>query len=237
VGTPKLTLRRWQADSPVASLLLEAETIAVWQVDLDERTHPISHYAESLAPNERARCTALHGELLQRRFMVRRGILRALLSAYTHIQASDIEYGYGERGKPMLTATPSLHFNVSDAEHMALYAFTRLGALGIDIEAVIPIPDMASVARDWFSPAEQAALFALPAAEQTVAFYRCWTRKEALVKAVGTGITFPLARFSVSLTQQPTILHAEDARLHEYTLLPVPLSGDYVAACAVHLAV
>jgi 4'-phosphopantetheinyl transferase len=113
-----------------------------------------------------------------------------------------------------------------------LIAITRVGAIGVDVEALTPFGDLAAVARRWFSPTEQAALSALPPDRRLAGFYRLWTRKEAVVKALGLGMTLPLDRFSVSAAPA-RLTDATDPRLRDLALLDIPLAGPYVAALAI----
>jgi len=139
-------------------------------------------------------------EELSRRYALLHGVLRALLAGYSGIEASEIAFRYGDRGKPRLIHPTYLHFNISDSGDLGLYAFACDCEIGVDLEEIQPISGgLESVARCFFSPLETAELLSLPEGERLSAFYRCWTRKEAYVKAVGDGLAIPLDTFQVSL--------------------------------------
>ena len=130
-------------------------------------------------------------------FVVARGVLRTLLGQYLECDPRGIQFLYTQHGKPYL-ANSDLHFNVSHSDEMAVYAFTRQAQIGVDIEKVENIFKH-DVAQRFFSNKEYELLTALDGFTQQRGFYRIWSRKEALIKAVGEGLHIPLASFSVSL--------------------------------------
>jgi 4'-phosphopantetheinyl transferase len=111
-------------------------------------------------------------------------------------------FDYAAHGKPSLRATPgadSLRFNVSNTADVAVVAVAQELDLGVDVEQVRHLEDARALAHRFFAAAERAALDSLPAAELDAAFFRCWTRKEAVLKALGSGLAWPLNQFAVSL--------------------------------------
>ena len=132
--------------------------------------------------------------------MVGRARLRLLLGRYLSQSPECIEFSYSTQGKPALTpcaaATP-IAFNLSHSASRALCAIAGFDTVGVDIEAVKESRDLLPIARRFFSEAERAQLMALPEAQQCPAFYQCWSSKEALLKAWGTGLATPLDKFSV----------------------------------------
>jgi 4'-phosphopantetheinyl transferase len=233
-----VTVHEWGA--PQSCVDLARDAVHVWRVNLDSPDHDLDAFAALLDEEERERAVHLRRDDLRRRFVVRRGVLRCLLARYLGTAAQSIRYVVGKRGKLRLRALAAqspLHFNVSDADALAVYGLTRVGEIGIDVEKPLPFEDLAVVAQRWFSPREQAAVASLPTEEQISGFYTGWTRKEAIVKAIGTGIGFPLERFSVSLTpgSPAAILEAQDDRVRDLQLLAVPVPQPFIAACAVQL--
>jgi 4'-phosphopantetheinyl transferase len=223
---------------PLAPPPLGPGTVQLWQADLDDPRWRLDDLDALLSEDERARRARLRFDHLRRRFAVRRAVLRLLLGAYLSAPPAGLRFGAGGRGKPELIADDGagrLHFNLSDSDSRALYVVTRLGPVGVDVEALAPIADMGQVARHWFSAREQAELAGLPEEQRTLGFYLAWTRKEALVKAEGGGLGLPLDRFSVSLTPgEPARLLASDLPLlREFVLFDVPVAGPFVAAYAV----
>jgi 4'-phosphopantetheinyl transferase len=136
--------------------------------------------------------------------VIARGILRELLAGYTGRQPTEIEFQYGAQGKPALRAedspAPRICFNVSHSHGLSVYAFALDRRLGIDIELIRSDFGGTEIAERYFSPDEVAELNALPPQMRAKAFFLCWTRKEAYLKARGEGLQIPLASFSVSLT-------------------------------------
>jgi len=136
------------------------------------------------------------------RFIVARARLRQLLAARLGVRAEAVEFEYGAYGKPVLSrrfADSDLHFNLSHCEDVAAYAFSGGHAIGIDIEAVREISDADNIAARYFSRLENATYCSLKPRDRPLGFFNCWTRKEAVVKAFGDGLSMPLDRFDVTL--------------------------------------
>jgi 4'-phosphopantetheinyl transferase len=129
-------------------------------------------------------------------------------------------YVKGPRGKPALVGG-EIEFNVSHSGGLVAVAVARGRAVGVDIERITKTPPRGRIAEHFFAPAEVAALRALPADEQTEAFFRCWTRKEAYLKARGDGLSVELASFAVSLDADPRAGMA-DAGWSFHTFTPAP---------------
>jgi 4'-phosphopantetheinyl transferase len=173
---------------------------------------------------------------MQRTFAIARGTLRILLSRYLGCAAREIRFCYGNRGKPSLAGTPRLQFNMSHSGAMALFAFTLDCAIGVDIEQIRPIQDMNDIAARFFAPDETASLMSLAASERERAFFRCWTRKEAFIKATGDGLSTPLDSFSVTLDPGDAArfvrLPADAEALGAWSVHDLVVAPDYAAAAA-----
>lgn len=166
-----------------------------------------------LAPDELNRAARFHFERDASRFIVGRGVLRRLLASYqSRHDPRDILLSYGPYGKPALESgsTPAaeeLRFNLAHSGGIALFAFARSVELGVDVERVHDLPDMSSVMRSSFAAAERAEIAALAPGEQLEAFFRCWSRKEAVLKSLGWGLAKPLDSFEVSMVEkQPRLI-------------------------------
>jgi 4'-phosphopantetheinyl transferase len=174
--------------------------VQVWAVHLDA---PETHLAQCyswLSSDEQARAARFHFEEHRRAFVVGRAVLRVLLGGFLETPPEQIQFSYGPKGKPALRdSTPRLRFNVSNSGNLAVYAFTEGCEIGIDVERLRPMPNLEQVAARFFSPEEAAELMALPEQDRTLAFFQCWTRKEAYIKAVGDGLSVALASFQVTL--------------------------------------
>jgi 4'-phosphopantetheinyl transferase len=189
----------------------------VWRVRLDRPAPVVDDLTRMLFADERERAGRFQRPEHAARFVVGRASLRMILASYLDgLAPSRLAFTYGPRGKPALAEPPeasTLRFNVSHCRDLALIAVTRAGEVGVDVERVDLLHDLEQLAEDHFSAWENAALRGLPAPARPAAFFRCWTRKEAFVKATGEGLARPLDAFSVSLAP------GESARL-------VGLAGD-----------
>jgi 4'-phosphopantetheinyl transferase len=210
---------------------LPSAAIDVWAVPLNGDAEP---WATVLSPEERLRVERFRVADHRRRYTIAHGALRAILAGYGKGDPLALEFGTGPRGKPFLAQQPELCFNLSHSGQLALIA---VGAreLGIDLEKMRHLESQRDIARRHFAPGEFAALEALPDADQRAAFYRCWTRKEAYIKAVGAGLSMPLDVFEVSLGDDASFVAFRDGVEDPATWLLADVSPgpDYAAALAV----
>ena len=169
--------------------------------DTNELQLPRSRIESTLSKDELARAERFRFPELAHRYRVGRYLLRDLIAARTGISARDIRFSVGKKGKPYLPGGPA--FNMSDSRSIVLIGIAAEGNLGIDIEHIQPSGDLNHLAERYFSLDERASLRGLQEPERTRAFFRAWTRKEALVKAVGGGLSIPLDAFSVSIDKNP----------------------------------
>jgi 4'-phosphopantetheinyl transferase len=202
----------------------------------------VQRLVETLAPDECLRAERFHFERDRRRFIVGRGVLRTILGRYLGLEPNHLQFCYGPRGKPALAGISTrpnawLCFNLAHSQNLALYAVTCERELGVDIECIHAIPDAEQIAARYFSAHENAGLRSLPANQKQEAFFNCWTRKEAYIKAIGDGLAQPLAEFDVALApgEPARLLRIKDnaqaaARWSIQALTPAP---GYVAALAV----
>jgi 4'-phosphopantetheinyl transferase len=175
-------------------------SVDVWRLFLDEPSGADS-VGSVLSFDEMARASRFHFDKDRTHFVRCRSALRGLLAGYLGTSAAEIRFEYLPSGKPQLAPEQNprgLHFNVSHSGNMALIAVGSKLRLGVDIEKIREDVDTAALAERFFSPRECAGLRALPAHLRVTGFFACWTRKEAFLKATGTGLSFPLADFSVS---------------------------------------
>lgn len=173
--------------------------VHVWALPLETADNTVAKFKNILLPEELARSARLRLDHLQRRFIVGRGTLRILLASYLHTQPAHLHFSYGPQGKPYINTTAGIHFNISHSEDLALLAFTLGCHVGIDVERIRTQPDLLGIARRFLHSEEVSALELLPAGERQHAFYWCWTRKEAYIKALGHGLSVPLDSFQVTL--------------------------------------
>jgi 4'-phosphopantetheinyl transferase len=174
-----------------------AMEVLVLQCSLDPASATAS--AASLSTDEAARAARLHRPQDRELFVRGRAWLRRVLGSYLEVPAHEVRLVMGEHGKPALAAPHAwLQFNLSHTASLALLTLARARAVGIDVETIQPMSDMAAIARRQFAPSEWLRWSQLPRDEQLSAFYACWTRKEAFVKAVGAGLSLPLDGFEVA---------------------------------------
>ena len=158
-----------------------------------------------LAPDELARAERYRFADDQRRFIAARAGLRLRLAQVLQADPAQLQFDYGERGKPRLASGQSdgqWQFNLSHSGDVAMLAAMPGLPVGVDVEVLRPMRDRDALVRRWFSVAENTAYFALPVGQQQQAFFAAWTAKEALVKALGQGLHFPLQQFDVQVEAQ-----------------------------------
>ncbi|MGA9130662.1 MAG: 4'-phosphopantetheinyl transferase superfamily protein, partial [Candidatus Sulfotelmatobacter sp.] len=185
-----------------APLALPEDEVQLWRVDLEAIRSDESRWQSVLSPDESKRASRFHFVSDRQRFVASRALLRTILGAYLTAHANDLSFSYSEEKKPSLGsahADSGLTFNVSHSGAIALYAFTRRREIGVDVEQARRDFDVERIARRFFSPREQRRLADFSAEERVDAFFRCWTRKEAYIKATGKGLSLPLTQFDVSL--------------------------------------
>jgi len=228
---------RWQ--SPPEALTLPAGEVHVWRAVLDRPAEEQASLAQTLSPEEEERAARFYFEQDGRRFVAGRAILRTLLGRYLEAPPGAIQFQYGPQGKPSLAAgcgDGSLRFNLSHSHDLALYAFARRRAVGVDVERLRALSDVAAMARRFFSPREVAAVQAARAERRETVFLEIWTRKEAYIKALGEGLSRPLRGFSVALGEERApLLHVEgdEAEAGRWRLQPLFPDPAYTAAVAV----
>lgn len=226
----------WLAPPPLAAL--DDDEVHVWRLDIDELKRDLSALRGTLAPDEVARAERFVFERDRERFVVARGALRSILARYVGGAPGSLRFGYSAYGKPFLqhAGDARLHFNLSHSHELALVALTRQGRIGVDIEYMREAVEYEAVAASVFSAGENAALRALPAPLRRAAFFACWARKEAYVKARGEGLSTPLDQFDVSLHpgEPAALLYAGKGAQHErWSLGALYPARDYAAAVAV----
>lgn len=192
---------------------LSATDVHVWSTKLDAREEQVERYWEVLSRDERQRAERFRFLSDRFRFVVARGVLRMLLSVYLGTPGSQVRLRYGMFGKPALDAwhESDLDFNLAHSGELAVYAFTRLRMVGIDVESERLGMLMAGVLESSFTTAEQRALAALPVRRQTLASLTLWSRKEAYFKALGCGLQQDLSKVEISVPPAaPLLLRCAD---------------------------
>ena len=224
---------------PTEDTGLNSREVHVWRSSLDLPASYLDALLQTLAPDEQARAARFHFLEDRQHFIAARGILRAILSRYLGVEPARLRFCYGDHGKPNLvkeTGGDDLRFNVSHSHALALFAVTQNREVGIDVEWVRADIETDKIAGRFFSTLEVEALRGLPPPAQQVAFFNCWTRKEAYIKARGEGLSMPLDKFDVSLAPgEPVALlctRGEPLEAGRWSLRELFPGSGYVAAVA-----
>lgn len=224
--------------SPPEDLALEPASVHLWRVPL--QGWPLADLDAlfvTLAADEQLRAGRFHFRRDRDSFVVARGVLRSLLARYLDALPADIRFAYSPYGKPALDWPGSeLRFNLSHSHQLALVAVAQGRDLGVDLEHRVPERATMAVARQCFGDDELAALASLPAEQWAEGFYNGWTRKEALIKARGEGLSLPLTQIAVSLLpgEPARLLRSTDpADLRRWSLHALDPGPGYAAALAV----
>jgi 4'-phosphopantetheinyl transferase len=225
---------------PPSNLCLPTGEIHVWAAHLDQMQNTANRFVKMLSRDEQSRAAQFHFERDKSRFTIRRGILRAILGAYLRKQPHLLEFSHGKNGKPTLAHTfgnERICFNLSHSAGTAIYVFIRGREIGVDIEKIRDISGTEHVAEQFFSHREYEILCSLPDNEKKEAFFNCWTRKEAFLKATGEGLSRRLSTFDVSFVpgQPAGLLRVEgnfDAPSH-WSIKDLEPAFGFAAALAV----
>ncbi|PAW78568.1 MAG: hypothetical protein B9S32_06500 [Verrucomicrobia bacterium Tous-C9LFEB] len=213
-------------------------TVEVWSIAWTEHLAQIEDCRALLSTAERTKADAFHFERDRQRYSISHAALRSLLAQHVSLAPADIMIQQNGWEKPRLEPPHcGVHFNLSHSGDLALVAISHDYEVGVDVEQIKPLPDLATLAARFFSKSESTTLFQLPAAEQTPAFFRIWTRKEAWLKARGDGLSLPLAEFDVSLepgcTSALLATRFAPAEVTRWRVSDLPSPPDYSAALAV----
>ena len=227
----------WQR--PPERVRLSPDYIDVWRIPQNLDQDQLEQYRAILSGDELERCDRFKSEQRRREFIIGRGTLRTLIGQHLALDPSTFEFAYSEHQKPCLSTTvtgPTVAFNLTHSHGLVLIALTLERRIGIDIEYLRPDVDFRKLARRFFSKQESQSLEAYPDAYLPAAFFACWTRKEALLKAIGAGIAFGLRDFSVSVDplEREVELHThwDQAEAARWSILNLDLEQDYAAAVA-----
>jgi 4'-phosphopantetheinyl transferase len=180
---------------------MRASEAEVHYVRLSSTAAELDRLFLQLDAGEQARANRFKVDPPRQAFIATRAALRRLLGERLGIAPEAVAISYGPSGKPFL-AGESLSFNLSHADDLAAYAFVQDCDAGIDIEARRTVPDWEGIAKHFFAPAECEALGRMEPSPGAEAFLHCWTRKEAYVKAVGSGLSTPLSSFTVDVSPE-----------------------------------
>lgn len=200
---PKLingTLLHW-ADMNVPPALKE-NACQVWATGLDQSEKCEAHFREFLSAPELSRANQYYDPINRKRYTIARGLLRILIGRYLGKRPTTVQFEYSEHGKPKLLETP-LRFSKTSSAEIGLIAFCWETVLGVDLEQTKEIDDIPALSKTLFSRGEQRQMQKVSPSEHIELFYNIWTRKEAVLKALGTGLSFSPDKLTVSLQSSP----------------------------------
>jgi 4'-phosphopantetheinyl transferase len=183
-------------------LVMEPNAIHVWSGRIAAGEDCFLDLYASLSQDEIEKANRLHFEKDRRSYMISRGLLRSILAAYLGLEPSEIEFQYSTHGKPFLR-NQAMYFSVSHSGDRVLYAFCKNCDLGVDLEQVRELDDAGIIAQRFFAVSECLELCATRQPTRTRAFFCCWTRKEAYIKAMGQGLSLALDSFQVPMAPAP----------------------------------
>lgn len=222
------------------SLELGRRDVHVWLANIDQLGALMGSLFMLLDDAEREQAIQFKFEILQQRYIVSHGILRELLSRYTDADPDRIEYRYGEQEKPYLNEAAhasDVFFNMAHSGGYALFAFSHFPQTGVDIEKRREVVEYEKLVTRYFSSREAAEFYSYPQHDRPRAFFDGWSRKEAYIKAVGAGLSYPLDSFSVALSVGSEIeIQIEGTRENEkggWVLRSLDLVDGYSAALAI----
>lgn len=228
----------WRTAIPERSISLGH--VHVWRISLDENAPGMERLLGFLSPDEVVRARRFRFKKDQDRFIAARGTLRCILGFYLDQDPHQISFTYGANGKPLLTGSSGSHalrFNLSHSSAIALCAVTVHRDVGIDVECIRPHLAAEQIAAQFFSQKEISSLARLDKKGLRETFFRYWTRKEAVLKATGAGVSFPMDEVDVSLVSDqgftPVLLPGEGKENTPWYVQDLFPAKGYAAAIAV----
>lgn len=213
--------------------------IHVWRCELRQPEERRQALLQALSPDERQRGDKFYFEHHRRQWTTARGFLRAVLGCYLSLPAEQVRFRFHDLGKPALAdeqTAENIQFNLTHSADGALLALARDLPLGVDLEQVRPMENMLALAQRYFAAEEARQLENVAATQKGLAFFNCWTRKEAILKACGKGLSLPLDRFVVSfLPGEPARVidvKGQPGEAERWSLVPLQPWPDFVGCIA-----
>jgi 4'-phosphopantetheinyl transferase len=221
-------------------LTLSENDVQLWRLDLQTLAVSEDRWQRLLSADEQVRAKRFLSVRARQEFVVTHGLLRTVLAAYLDADPKKLTFRHSPKRKLSLGpqyADSGVTFNLSHTGGLALLAFSRSRELGVDVERVRQDLDVDAIARRYFSLHEQKQLATVNSEERYETFFRCWTRKEAYIKANGEGLSLPLDQFDVSLaigdTNALLTTRPYGSEAARWSLREVPAGPGYVAALCV----
>ena len=234
-SAPQVEIRDF-FDAALPATNLPPNVVHLWWRSLKASEEAVQACFEILSHDEQDRTSRFLVDHARNNFILTRSALRSLLAVYLQKKPQELSFGLTKYGKPFLDEPSDLRFNVSHANGLALLGFTRRREIGVDVERIQPQLDTWKLAERFFSDHERSTLENLRGEQLQSAFFRCWSRKEAYIKARGEGLSLPLSQFDVSIA--PNESHAQlatrpdESEAARWVVRDVATTHEYAAACA-----
>jgi 4'-phosphopantetheinyl transferase len=221
---------------------IDEDDIHIWLISFNIIQEQTIFFKKLLSQDELSRAGRFHFEIGAKKYISGRGMLRLLLANYLSVLPASISFIYNAFGKPELEKNKNsmlLNFNLSHAGSYLIIGLSNIVNIGIDIEIFEQKTDLIDIAKKFFSDNEYIRINSLPEEKQVEAFYSCWTRKEAFIKAVGEGLSFPLKSFDVDTDlgegEKSIIINkVNEIESYNWSLLSLKPATNYVGALAVN---
>lgn len=223
-----------------AELRLAAHEVHVWASSLRVSSDILTGFMAMLSPLEKEHAGKFKFHLHRNRFIAGRGLLRTILGRYLQTRPSKLDFVYSPQGKPALdlkSGGAGFHFNLAHTEDLALFGVTRVGPVGVDVESIRPVKEIGDLVARFFSQRENMSFQKVPMGGKPAAFFNFWTRKEALLKATGEGITSSLNLVEVSfLPDEPArvlAISGDSKKAASWSLHALSPAPGFVGAVAI----
>jgi len=236
-STVRVATKEYNGEASELAPALPPDEVHVWHWEPVCPPPDLDHLLNILAEDERQRAQRFHFAQHREAFIINRARMRILLASYLDQPAEELVFAYSPHGKPSLPDAGSFRFNLSHTEGRAALAVVQGREIGIDVERVRPQADARRIAERFFSVQERQALQEFSGQALDQAFFRCWTRKEAYIKAKGEGLSLPLHQFDVSLAEdEPAMVlgtRPDPGEARRWLLYDLALDPRCTAALAV----
>ncbi|MCG8583694.1 MAG: 4'-phosphopantetheinyl transferase superfamily protein [Pirellulales bacterium] len=229
------TIEEWLP--PPGDMRLGADDVHLWMSSIDLSSDVTRALAKWLSRDERGRAERFRHDVHRDRFIAGRAMMRGVLANYVDADPGDIEFEYLAHGKPRFAgAAEGVEFNLSHSGDVALLAVNAGAAIGVDVERIRELRDMHGLANRFFAPSEAVQIENEREDRRIESFFRCWTRKEAYVKAIGEGITCALDSFEVSIARESParLVHIDqdETIAADWSMVSIVPAAQYVGALA-----
>ena len=214
---------------PHTDCVLSDSRLDVWQFSLNRPPTEAEH--RRLSEDEQARAKQFYFERHRRRFIIARATLRHIIARYLNTHASELCFTYNAHGKPHLDSP--LQFNLSHSGELALLSIGSQHANGIDLEFFSPRPYV-NLAQQLFSDKEMLGLHAMPLSLLPLAFFHVWSQKEAFIKAIGSGLSYPTQQITLPLLPSTDDVFIDPLDLTPWKITSFMPTTEFCAALCYH---